>query len=52
MTMRKSPRSTLAVLRDMRRDWRGWSRAERLTLKLAGMASLAIAAILIAPHIA
>src|SRR3569832_180571 len=38
--------------KDLRSDWRGWSRSERFTATLAGIGALYLALILIAPHAA
>jgi hypothetical protein len=51
MAARRHARTIAVALKDMRRDWNGWSRAERFTLKLAGTATLALALILSGPHL-
>jgi len=38
--------------KDLRSDWRGWSRSERFTATIAGIGALYLALILIAPHAA
>lgn len=46
MRTRNGRGTVAAALKDVRRDWQGWSGAERFTLKLAGSATLALAVIL------
>jgi len=48
--MRKSPQSAVAVMKDMGRDWRGWSGAERFSAKLAGLGVLTLAVLVHWPN--
>ncbi len=47
--MRKPSRSALTVLKDIRRDWHGWSGAERFSVKLAGLGIVTLAVLLHMP---
>lgn len=49
MAAGKAPRSAVAVFTDMRRDWRGWSRVERFSAKLAGAGVVSLAILLHLP---
>ena len=40
----KSPATVRAAARDLRRDWSGWSRSERVTASLVGAGIVALAA--------
>ena len=53
MAIHKPPQTAVMVLRDIRRDWRGWSKAERFTAALIGSALAYLALVIaVAPRLA
>jgi hypothetical protein len=50
MAISKTSSSMRFIAHDLRRDWRGWSRSERITATLVGVGVLTLALIVATPN--
>ncbi len=50
MATHNPPHTATAALRDIGRDWRRWSKAERFAVKLTGLATVSVGLFLGWPH--